>query len=75
MNEKLDYLKEIRGVIGEEQFKFCAASIVANHFLELMKYKGKKVNRMELLTRVNLMMYVLGCDSVSYGFLRKFEVF
>ncbi|WP_231398827.1 hypothetical protein [Bacillus sp. 95MFCvi2.1] len=67
-------MKEIREVIGEENFKFCSASIVANHFLELMKCKGKKVNRMQLLAGVNLMMYVLGCDQVSYGFLRKFEI-
>ncbi|MDK8643795.1 hypothetical protein [Niallia taxi] len=72
MSEKLFYLKQIREDIGEEQFRFVAASIVAKHFAELMEFRGKKLDRMKLLDRINLTLCDLSCSEVSYGFVRSF---
>lgn len=72
MSEKLSYLKTIRREIGEEQFKFAAASITATHYIESMKQNGKRMNRMQILIKVNTVLQGLGCEEISYGFLRKF---
>ncbi|WP_066256770.1 hypothetical protein [Neobacillus drentensis] len=72
MGEKLFYLKQIREDIGEEQFRFAAAAIVANHFTDLMKCKDKKLDRMKLLDRVNLTLCDMSCSEVSYGFVRSY---
>ncbi|MCP1156998.1 hypothetical protein [Bacillus infantis] len=72
MSEKLFYLNQVREDIGEEQFRFAAASIVAKHFTELMKNKGKKLDRMKLLDRVNLTLCDLSCSEISYRFVRSY---
>lgn len=70
--EKMYYLKEIREYIGEEQFRICAATIIAKDYAELLHWRGIKRDRMHVLERTNLMLRSMGCEEVSYGFIRKF---
>ncbi|MDF2606278.1 MAG: hypothetical protein K0S34_468 [Bacillales bacterium] len=73
MSDKLFHLKQIRNEIGEEQFKFAAASIVADYYYRLMKKQGLLIDRMTMSFRVNLHLRDLGCDEVCYGFFRKYN--
>ncbi|WHY87573.1 hypothetical protein QNH39_07015 [Neobacillus novalis] len=71
-DEKLNYLMLLRKDIGEEQFKFAAAAILAKAYSELLQWRSIKRSRMNVLDRINLMLRSMGCDEVSYGFIRQF---
>ncbi|WJE54848.1 hypothetical protein QRE66_11855 [Bacillus cereus] len=70
--EKLHYLKLLREDIGEEQFRLAAAAIIAKDYVELLYWRGIKRDRMHVLERTNLMLRSMGCEEISYGFIRKF---
>ncbi|MFJ7682612.1 hypothetical protein [Peribacillus butanolivorans] len=71
MKEKLNHLQIVRGIIDEDKFRFAAATILIDHYLDEMKNKGKNMKRTNLLDRVNLSLRSMGNGEVSYGFIRR----
>lgn len=71
-DSKMHVLKMVRGDIGEDAFRSASAAIHSMHFIEMMHNKGKRISRVELMTRVNLSLLKYSCEPVSYGFFRKF---
>jgi hypothetical protein len=72
MNEKIYHLKQIRQNMDEDTFRFTVATITIKHYLKLLELKRSKMDRTKLLIRVNGVLRSIGCEEVSYGFLRKF---
>ncbi|WP_249598507.1 hypothetical protein [Peribacillus frigoritolerans] len=73
MKEKLNHLQIVRGIIDEDKFRFAAATILIDYYLDEMKNKGKDkdMTRTNLLDRVNLSLRSMGNAEVSYGFIRR----
>lgn len=71
--EKSIALQLLREDIGEDAFRSGMAAIFTNHYIDLMKYKGKKLTRYDLYINVNMILKNHGCDEVSYSFFRKYN--
>lgn len=71
MKDKLDHLLMIKEYMDEDMFRLTAASILVQHYLELMNKQSKVMMRSNLLDRVNLTLRSIGCSEVSYGFMRS----
>ncbi|RLQ89990.1 hypothetical protein [Falsibacillus albus] len=68
--DKLHVLQELREDIGEAAFRRAVAAVETKHILELMYYKGKRIERTELCNRVNLTLWGFGCEPMSYSWFR-----
>lgn len=71
MNQKLENLLRLKEDMSDEVFRLVAASILLKHFIDELKNRGRSMHRSKLLFRVNLSLRSLGCDEVSYGFIRS----
>ncbi|MCQ6267133.1 hypothetical protein M1K46_15860 [Fictibacillus sp. WQ 8-8] len=71
MSEIMLHLKALEDSLDEQTYRFVVAEAVAKYYIMLIRKTEKKVDRYQLLERVNLKLRSLGIDEVSYGYLRK----
>ncbi|MDN4493363.1 hypothetical protein [Ureibacillus aquaedulcis] len=71
MKEKLEHLNAIRDELKKDDFNFLCATVIAQEYISSCNFQGIKRNRQNILNKVNAELKSIGCDSVSYGFLRK----
>lgn len=67
----MNQLNSLRSALSADEFKFLAATLTGAYYTDLVKRTGKKVKRTIVFDRVNLTLRSIGCEEVSYGFLRK----
>lgn len=72
MYEKFNHLTYLKEDLTEEEYRFTAAKIVVNHFLNIINGSKKTISRAELLGRVNLVLISLGLQEISYGYIRTY---
>ncbi|MGE7695576.1 hypothetical protein ACQKNC_15960 [Lysinibacillus sp. NPDC094177] len=72
MQDKLKYLEKIREDVGEAAYRINAATIITKDYINLLRSRGIKKDRITILNQVNSRLNSIGVEKVSYGFIRKF---
>ena len=74
IDNKINHLNNVRGIINEDTFKYVAAEIYTQHYIEQSRIKNKRVGRQTIMDRVNLMLRKESLSEVSYTFFRKYKM-
>ena len=72
MQQKLSYLKYLESSLNPQTYKMAVKNIVTSHWIKELNRRSLVLNRVELLSRINLTLYNLNEDEVSYSYLRKY---
>lgn len=70
MNKKIEYLNYMKEDLGIDVYHKAVAKVVASQFIQMIKAKGKKIKRSDVVDWTNLKLKALGLEEVSYAFMR-----
>ncbi|MGD6962726.1 hypothetical protein ACQCVB_11025 [Fictibacillus phosphorivorans] len=72
MSEMELHFRGLKYHLNVSTYRRVVAEAMTRYYLEKMNDKGEEINRKKLLERVNLSLYSMNIEEVSYGFIRQF---